>query len=194
MARLHSCNVLHLENGSKHLWQFSGGKFNLLREEVKSANEALPANLAGKDWHTLLKPTLNVACLPGDKVFLRALQLPAADFAEMQSMVELQLEKVSPLPVAQIVWSFEVLPHSASDMQTVVVILVARQFVEEYLGQLEGSGYLADKLELPLIDLLQATNINEDGVWIYPGEHGSEGPCLVAWWYGGVLHNISLIS
>src|SRR4029079_10855287 len=56
------------------------------------------------------------------------------------------------------------------------------------------SGYLADKLELPLIDLLQATNINEDGVWIYPGENGSGGPCVVAWWYGGVLHNISLIS
>jgi hypothetical protein len=195
MARLHSCNVLQLENGSRHLWQFSAGsKFNLLREEVKAVNEPLPGNLVTKDWQALLKPTLNVACLPADKVFLRALQLPTADFAEMQSMVELQLEKVSPLPVAQIVWSFEVLPHSSSDMQTIVVIIVARQYVEEYLGQLEGAGYLADRLELPLIDLLHATKIDEDGVWIYPADASGEGPCLVAWWYGGVLQNISLVN
>lgn len=195
MARLHSCNVLQVENGSQRLWQFSAGsKFNLLREETKAANEPLPANLVTKDWQALLKPTLNVACLPPDKVFLRALHLPTSDFAEMQSMVELQLEKVSPLPVAQIVWSFEVLPHSSSDMQTIVVIIVARQYVEEYLGQLEGAGYLADRLELPLIDLLQATKIDEDGVWVYPAGESAEGPCLVAWWYGGVLQNISLVS
>lgn len=193
MARWNSCNVLQLEHGARHLWQFSN-KFNLVREEAKLPNEALSPKLFDKDWQTLFNPRLNVAWLPADKVFLRALQLPKADFAETQSMVDLQLEKISPLPVAQVVWSYEVLSHSAGDMQTVIVIVVARQVVEEFLGQLEGQGYLADRLELPLVDLLQATKIDEDGVWIYPDTTSDAGPCLVAWWYGSVLQNISLVS
>lgn len=190
MARWNTCNVFQLEHGARHLWQFSN-KFNLQKEEAKLANEALSEKLFDKDWQTLFQPRLNVAWLPADKVFLRALQLPKADFVETQSMVDLQLEKISPLPVAQVVWSFELLPHSAGDMQTVVVIVVARQAVEEFLGQLEGQGYMADRLELPLVDLLHATKVNEDGVWIYPDP---SGPCLVAWWYGKVLQNISLIT
>jgi len=190
MARWNTCNVLKLDHGARHLWQFSN-KFTLQKEEAKLANESLSAKAFDKDWQTLFQPRLNVAWLPPDKVFLRALQLPKADFAETQSMVDLQLEKVSPLPVAQVVWSFEVLPHSSGDMQTVIVVVVARQVVEEFLGQLEGQGYLADRLELPLIDVLHATRANEDGVWIYPS---NGGPCLVAWWYGGVLQNISLVT
>src|SRR5688500_11845600 len=130
MARWNSCNVFQLDRGARHLWQFSN-KFNLQKEEAKLPNEALSPKLFDKDWQTLFQPRLNVAWLPADKVFLRALQLPKADFAETQSMVDLQLEKVSPLPVAQVVWSFEVLPHASGDMQTVIVIVVARQAVEE---------------------------------------------------------------
>jgi len=188
-----SCNVFQVDRGARHLWQFSS-KFAIQKEEAKLANESLSPKLYDKDWQTLFNPRLNVAWLPPEKVFLRALQLPKADFAETQSMVDLQLEKISPLPVAQIVWSFEVLPHSAGDMQTVVVIVVARQVVEEFLGQLEGQQYLADQLELPLVDLLHATKVKEDGVWIYPDQSSAAGPCLVAWWYGGVLQHISLVS
>jgi hypothetical protein len=76
-------------------------------------------------------------------------------------------------------------------MQTVIVIVVARQVVEEFLGQLEAQQFMADRLELPLVDLVQATKITEDGVWIYPS---LAGPCLVAWWYGGVLQHIALVT
>src|SRR5688572_26821145 len=193
MARWNSCNVLQLDRGARHLWQFSG-KFNLQKEEAKLANESLSSRLFDKDWQTLFQPRLNVAWLPADKVFLRALQLPMAEFAETQSMVDLQLEKISPLPVAQIVWSFEVLPHPGGEMQTAIVIVVARQVVEEFLGQLEAQEYMADRIELPLIDLLQATEVTEDGVWIYPDTSSTAGPCLIAWWYGGVLQHISLVA
>lgn len=190
MARWNSCNVFRLDHGARHLWQFSN-KFTLQKEEAKLANESLSTKAFEKDWQTLFQPRLNVAWLPADKVFLRAVQLPKADFAETQSMVDLQLEKISPLPVAQIVWSFETLPHAAGDMQTIIVVVVARQVVEEFLGQLEAQEYMADRLELPLIDVVQATKIDEDGVWIYPS---AAGPCVVAWWYGGVLQHISLIT
>jgi hypothetical protein len=69
----------------------------------------------------------------------------------------------------------------------------ARHHVEEYLGELEGQGFLADRLELPLLDELRATKINANGAWIYPDIAGQEGVCLVAWWYDGVLQNLSLL-
>jgi hypothetical protein len=207
MARWHSCNVLHSGASNRQLWQFNaGGKFNLLRQESKLPGEPLSEKLVSKDWGTLFQPRLNVAWLAADKVFVRVVQMPRADAAETQSMVELQLEKLSPLPVAQIVWSYEVLPrvrqgrvgeelnpHSTGELQTVIVIMVGRHHVEEYLGRIEGLGYLADQLELPLLDELRATKVQEDGVWIFPNVGGREAICMAAWWHDGVLQNLSLI-
>ena len=193
MARWHSCNVLQAGAGARHLWQF-GSQFALQREENRPANQPLPAKVIGKDWQTLFQPKLNVALLPADKVFLRVLQLPKADYAETQSMVELQLEKVSPVPVAQVVWGFELLSSGMPDMQTAIVIIVARSFVDEFLALLEGQGFLPDRLELPFLDMLRATRVKEDGAWIYTdGSGGTTVSCLVAWWYSGSLQNLSLL-
>src|SRR5688572_13639606 len=107
MARWQSANVLRIASEGKRLWQFTfrGDNPNLAREESKLPTEPLPEKLVNKDWQTLYKPRLNIAWLPADKVFLRVVQLPPADnFAETMSMVELQLEKISPLPTAQVVW------------------------------------------------------------------------------------------
>jgi len=96
--------------GSRDLWLFSADKFHLQREEHRPPDQSFPAKLVTKDWPHLVQPRLNVAWLPADEVFLRVIQLPPSDPAEILSMVELQLEKLSPLPAAQIVWSFETLP------------------------------------------------------------------------------------
>ena len=202
MARWNSCNVLQSGRDLRQLWQFSaggGGRFNLQKEEAKLLTEPLPSKVVGKDWQTLFRPRLNIALLSADKVFLRVVQLPRSNAAETISMVELQLEKLSPLPTTQIVWGFELLPQPPNplalggDMQTAIVIMAARSHVEEFLGQLEGQGYLADRLELPFLDELQATKIQSSGVWIYPGVGGNPFSCLAAWWYDGILHNLSLI-
>ena len=79
-------------------------------------------------------------------------------------------------------------------MQTVIVMIVARSVVEEFLGKLEGQGYLADRLELPRLDQLQATAVSKDGTWIYPEPVGASNAALVAWWCGGVLQNLALIT
>src|SRR2546426_11108578 len=203
MGRWNSCNILQSAKDIRHLWQFSaGGKISLQREVANLPTEPLPAKMVSKDWQTLFQPKLNVAWLPADKVFLRVVQIPKSDPAETQSMLELQLEKLSPLPVAQVVWGFELLQPSGppdamttleGEMQTAIVIIVPRAFVEEFLGQLETQGYMADRLELPLLDQLRATNVKEDGAWIYPGAGDNQYSCLVAWWYGGTLRNLSLV-
>jgi hypothetical protein len=98
------------------------------------------------------------------------------------------------MPVTQIVWSLQALPNPDAKMQTMIVMIVARNVVEEFLGKLEGQGYLADRLELPLLDQLQATKITENGAWIYPEPSGGRNAALVAWWYGGVLQSVNLIT
>ena len=195
-AAVSSCNVLQVGAQGRQLWQFDarGRGFVLNREQTSFAGEAMPAKLIAKDWRSLWQRKLNVAWLAPEQVFLRVAQFPVSDVGETLAMVELQLEKLSPMPVAQIVWSIHILPHSEGNLQTVIVMIVSRNAVEEFLGQLEGQGYLADRLEMPLLDQLQATTITENGAWIYPEVSGGRSAALVAWWYGGVLQNLGLVT
>jgi hypothetical protein len=195
-AVVHSCNVLEVGPQAKQLWQFEarGSSYVLSREHTSMDGHPLPGRIVGKDWRALFQKKLNIAWLPPENVFLRVVQLPWSDFTETLSMVELQLEKLSPMPVAQICWSFHSLPHAQDNQQTIIVMIVARSVVEEFLGQLEGQGYIADRLELPLLDQLQTTAITEDGAWIYPEASAGKNSALVAWWYGGVLQNLDLLT
>jgi len=194
-TRWHSCNVLHVSPEARQLWQFDakGKGFVLDRAQTFAAGQALPLQWVFKDWRTLFQRKLNVALLPPENVFLRVAQFPVASPEEMRAMVELQLEKLSPLPVTHIVWSFHVLPETVENQQAVVVLIVARDLVEEFLGNLEGQGFLADRLDLGALDQLQATAINEDGAWIYAAVNGPPNTALVAWWSGGLLRNLSLL-
>jgi hypothetical protein len=212
MARWHIANVLQTSPGGRQLWRFnaSGDAFALEQEQKLAISEPIPADLVAKDWRTLLRSKLNIAWLPADKVFLRAVQLPSADVAEIRSMVELQLEKLSPLPVTQIVWGIQMLSSGArpssgaatadaaagedarSPLQTVIVIIAARNYVEEFLGELETQGFLTDRLEVPGLEQLLATKPTDNGVWIFPNNPGE--PLLIAWWFGGTLHNLAMVS
>ena len=201
MARLHFCNVLDVGANARRVWQFDARNepFNLSREYTARNGEQLPSNVVAKSWGTLFQSKLNVAWLPPENVFLRVAQFPMSSPEETRSMVELQLEKLSPIPVTQALWTMHVLPQTAApvagqaeNLQTIVVIIVARDVVQEFLGKLEGQGYQADRLELPVLDQLQATRIEGDGAWVYP--EAGNNRALVAWWYGGVLRNLALLS
>lgn len=196
MARWHTCNVLLVGADARHVWQFDAHKkeFPLNREESAATDAPLPYALITKTWRSLWQRKLNVAWLPPQSVFLRVAHLPKSSFAETVSMVELQLEKLSPIPVTQAVWSVHVLSPSVGDLQTVIVLLAERKAVEEFLGQLEGQGYLADRLEVPVLDQLQAMAVTGDGAWIFPEAIGGHNNALLAWWYGGVLQNLNLVS
>ncbi len=135
------------------------------REQRVPHTEALPASLVAKNWSSLWHPKLNVAWLPSESVFLRVAELPAASADETFSMVELQLEKLSPIPVTQILWTMHVLgTHQSAakadgtveSMQSVIVVIAARAAVEEFMGRLERDGFLADRLEVPMLDQLEA--------------------------------------
>jgi len=205
MARWNSCNILHLAPDAKRLWQFDakGGGFVLGREQRVAHTETVPGKLAAKNWSSLWQPKLNVAWLPPENVFLRVVELPASSFEETLAMVELQLEKLSPLPVTQIVWTMHALgTHTAppkgdnppESLQTVVMVIAARNGVEEFAGKLERDGYLADRLETPMLDQLEAVATGADGAWLFPFSLGGRPAALVAIRSGGVLCNLSFVT
>lgn len=196
-ARWYSANVLQSNAGGRRLWHLAANsdRFVVESEVTLLSNEPCPPLVVGKDWQTLFRKKLNIAWLPADKVFFRAVQLPSSDPAEVASMVELQLEKLSPLPVTHIVWSMYLVPRASDKpeaLQTVVVVIASRSAVEEFLGQLEGEGYMADRLEAPGLEQFLAAKIHEEGVWIFAGAAGE--PALVVWWYGGTIQNMSLVT
>ena len=197
MARWNSCNLLQFAPDAKRLWQFDakGGGFVLGRDQRVPHADPLPAKLVAKNWSSLWQPKLNVAWLPPENVFLRVIELPASNADETFAMVELQLEKLSPLPLAQIVWTYHMLPRNGQDnLQTVIVVIIARNLVEEFLGKLERDGFLADRLDVPMVDQLEAVAANEDGAWIFPQVADGPPTALVAWWVGGALRNLSFVA
>ncbi len=196
MARWHICNILEAGQAERRLWQFEAHKDRfVLKERVEVADKKpLPSSLVGKSWSWLWRRKLNVALLPPGQVFLRLVHLPKCSFAETVSMIELQLEKLSPLPPTQIVWSVHPLPHQTKDgLQPVIVMIASRDKVEEFLGDLEGQGFLADRLELAALDQLLHVSAEGDGVWIFPEASGNAHAALVGWWVGGALQYVGLI-
>jgi len=206
MARWHLCNIL----GAHRLWLFDakGDGFVLNREHSVAAAGTLPARFVAKSWSSLWQPRLNIAWLPPESVFLRVIELPISNFDETLAMAELQLEKLSPIPAAQIVWSIHILPrrdvgaktdaaHAGGELQSVVVVIAERRAVEEFLGGLEDRGYLADRLETPMLDQLEATSATNEGAApdarIYPTTLGGHNAALIAWWVGGALRNLGVV-
>jgi hypothetical protein len=205
MSRWHYCNILHLAPDAKRLWQFDakGKGFVLGREQRVPHTETLPAKLVAKNWASLWQPKLNIAWLPSESVFLRVVELPAANADETCSMVELQLEKLSPFPVTQLVWTLHILgthqsaakaDGSVESMQSVVVVIAARAAVEEFMGRLERDGFLADRLEVPMLDQLEAVAPQHDSVWLFPLTMAGQNAALVAWWFAGVWRNLSFVT
>ncbi|HVU09146.1 MAG TPA: hypothetical protein VHG89_11450 [Verrucomicrobiae bacterium] len=200
MTRWHSCNILQIAPDAKRLWHFDakGGGFVLNREYT----ESLPSNTTAKSWTALWQPKLNVAWLPVEHIFLRVIELPKSNFDETLAMAELQLEKLSPLPVAQIVWTIHVLPPrnmakaegaTEENLQTVVVVIAERRAVEEFLGKLEGQSFFADRLEVPFLDQLATIPATEEGAWIYPVLLSGQNAALIAWQFNGALRSLSVV-
>jgi hypothetical protein len=172
MARWNSCNILHVAPDAKRVWQFDakGGGFVLDREQRVPHAEQMPAKGIAKSWSSLWQPKLNIAWLPAENVFLRVVELPASNFEETLAMVELQLEKFSPLPVTQIVWTMHVMgTHTArakgdaapESLQTVIVVIVERKVVEEFLGVWRRMVFSPTGWKTPMLDLLEA--VDADG-------------------------------
>jgi hypothetical protein len=201
LALPNDCNVVDCSTGKQQFWRFTKGKnqMKLVHVRETEADEPIQAKHLERDASQMWQPHCqNDAWLPSEQVFFRVLQLPNCDPRELPAMVEMQLERISPIPLGSAVWTFEVVPVFRTDraQQTVVVMFAERAVVEQYVGGLEKIGYRPDRLETPVLHQVMATpqgGERPDGAWIYPRFAEEQVICTVAWWDEGVLHNITQI-
>ena len=195
--RHRSCQVRSTSPSGRQVWTFQ-----LTRNALTPAGETtLPASApapkitASQDWKSLVQPQLNIAWLPADSVFIRAIQLPSGEPAELPAMVEFQLEKISPLPLNQIVWTALGVPHPDGAQQTAVVTVANRAAVEEFLNAEVASGFTPDRLDLPLLRWWNQLRPEGSGIWILLEESGDQGHGLglAGWFIDGVWRELGLV-
>jgi len=190
--RWSSCVVADWTEGGPRLWKF-GLSGSQVQPQGELAGASLPRGPLKRGWRQLFQPQLNLAWLLPDQVYLRVLRLPTGDDSELRSMLELQLEKISSLPVNQVVWSYEVLDVDDTEDQTLVVLVATRTAVEAYLGQLESGGFLADRLQLPLLHQVVTDPPSGTLTRLHFQASGSSMLCLSTWWQNGRLESLDLI-
>jgi hypothetical protein len=174
---------------------FAAAREGVRQEAVHEvpSDKPLPSGVAGRDWQLLIQPRLDVAWMGSDVACLRILELPTTEPSELGPMVELQLEKISPMPAAQAVHGFEVLPGPAGSAgTTVLVAIAARSLVEQRLASLAEKGFVADRLDVPLAREL-AGRAKEDGLWIVADPGGSAGLLAVAWRVEGRMRHLDVL-
>ncbi|MBT3616072.1 MAG: hypothetical protein HN707_13815 [Verrucomicrobia bacterium] len=190
-----SCNLLEPAAQGSRLWQFSvsSKKVKLSGDLRVAEGDDPPAKAVAKDWRDLLSRKLNIATLPPEKVFLRVVELPECEPDELLPMVEFQIEDLSPLPMAQAVWSAEAVPGSTGTEgnQTVLVMIAERGVVEGHLDELEAVNYLADRVEVPLLRELVPGEPREDGAHIQLVQGADSVLALVSWWFDGRLRDVN---
>jgi len=191
-----SCNVFQAADDRLQLWQFELKGRRLVPRGGQSLPSGSPvsARVTGQGWRGLVQPRLNIAWLPADCVFLRVVQLPQCPPEELRSMVELQLERLSPVPVHQTAWTVHSLGDAGNAMLSVLVVIARLEAVEMFLGRLEERALFIDRLDVPAVDQLLALQPGGDGAWVFPDLTGVPGKALVGWWFGGVLRHLGLVE
>lgn len=195
-SRFQSCVLLSADPTGRRLWQF-----DITKNRAKPAGELkiepgkpLPKRLLTRDWQALFQPCLRLAWLPTEGVFVRAVQLPSGDPAELQALVEFQIDGISPLPLNQITWTAFGVPHPDGRQQTALVIVAARSAVEEFLNRQADGGFVIQHLDLPLVRAWRSLQPTADGLWLLFESAEDRRHCLSGWFIGGVWRDVSLVT
>jgi hypothetical protein len=194
-GKLQNCQVVALDGDALHVWQFHAQRTKLNPTGTHSfgQDKPPPTKLVANDWKQVVHPRLTIGWMPGRDVFLRVIQLPKSDTDELLSMVELQMERLSPMPVSHICWAMETQPHADPEQITALVTIVNRERVDEFLAALEAKGIQADRLDVAWMRQLTLLP-RQDGLWLVVGNEANLAGLLVlsAWRVGGVLREVAM--
>ena len=94
----------------------------------------------------------SVSC---EDVLCQILRLPATEPTELKQMLDLQIDNITPLPLEEVVYSFE--PLSAADGQTRVLVAIARKAkVNERVEALESAGFQPEIVSVDALAMFRA--------------------------------------
>ncbi len=104
--------------------------------------------------------------VPSDQALMRVAELPSTDVDELQGMVELQVDKISPFPAEHMAVSYEIVNQSESTSR-VLIVGVRNEFVDE-LGEIfGGTGHTVHWVDVDILGwwqlLLDSGSIDESG-------------------------------
>lgn len=107
--------------------------------------------------------------MPTDQVLLRVLKLPSAEDEDIPGMVELQVDKLSPFPIENMVVSHELLKRTDTT-STVVVSACQVATVEEQGAFLSRAGIKANRVDVEIMgwwrSLLESGSVNDSGTQV----------------------------
>lgn len=191
-----ACHIVtRLSQGlSLQSFQARGKAFQRVKEIQAGEQDAFPRVRYDKTWRDTFTSKLSIALLPGAEVFFRVLNLPTTEISEIAGMVELQIERISPLPPNQIFWTWEVLPSnpiSSRSGTTVLVSLVEQKYLHQFSNDLESRHFYADRIAPDNLTALIRIPVQPELVRIYASQRGNRHEALVQWWVDGQLHHIS---
>ena len=181
-------NVVALTGDRIVHWRLGarGAGFELTQRSEEELGIALQEKAVDKGWRQALSPRLNIAWLPPENVYFKVVQLPTTETAEIGDMLELQMESLSPIPVSQLVWSYEI--HATRDTETtVILLLIDQRRLDRALDEIEAHGFQCDRLSAPQLSRLWDLDAEEDAVYVFPERNASGIQILVAWFTGGAL-------
>lgn len=195
-----SCNITTKKSGATWLHSFiaKGKSFQLVRSLSANEEEAFPKVKYDKTWRDTFQTNLNIGLLPASEVFFRILELPTNDTSEITEMLELQLEQVSPLPPAQIFWTYEVIGSSsnatAKQSTTVLVIIAEQKIVYNFIGDLQSRNFYTDRISVENIHQVTSAPQESDIIRLISSDSTDDHECLIQWWIEGELKGISQVS
>ena len=94
----------------------------------------------------------SVSC---EDVLCQILRLPATERTELKQMLDLQIDNITPLPLEEVVYSFE--PLAVADGQTRVLVAIARKSkVNERVEALESAGLQPEMVSVDVLAMFRA--------------------------------------
>jgi len=93
-----------------------------------------------------------VTAIGAEETFCHTLQLPTTQPAELQQMLDLQMDQLTPLPLEEVVYDFE--PLGTADGRTRVLVAIARKSaVNERVAALEAVGLPPQRVSVDVVAL-----------------------------------------
>ena len=114
----------------------------------QTAAQSLRQQFDPREHHVIT----SVSC---EDVLCQILRLPATDPAELKQMLDLQIDSITPLPLEEVVYSFE--PLDAVDGQTRVLVAIARKAtVNQRVEALETAGLRPEIVSVDALAMFRA--------------------------------------
>lgn len=116
----------------------------------QSAAQSLRGRFDPREHHVVT----SVSC---EDVLCQILRLPATEPGELKQMLDLQIDSITPLPLEEVVYSFE--PLETVEGQTRVLVAIARKAtVNERIEALETAGLQAEIVSVDALAMFRALN------------------------------------